>query len=329
MNAGVPQKVGVAGTGVIGRGWIKVFARAGCTVTVYDKDPDQAERALRWFLRDLELDVSRGLLSVDQARKQGEAVSHRPLDTAFADVEYIQESAPEQLDVKRQIMRELDRVAHRSALIGSSTSALDVNEFVSGLSGAERIITAHPINPPYLHPAMEVFASSHVAPATLERALKVLRAVGMKPVVMQKFINGYISARLQSALMREAINLVELGVTTVDGIDTMVREGLGQRWAFLGPFGVNHTNADGGVSEYYSRFRRTYLEIMGDLLDAVPAFDESMIALIAKQTAQMMRGAGVADLGRWRDEQVTRLRSIKSEHPMPGGLAEDPFGAQM
>lgn len=317
MSVGVPRKVGIAGAGVIGRGWIKVFARAGCSVAVYDKNSDQAVGACQWFARDLEADVARQILTSEQAKKQLSSVTCRDLAAAFQDVEYVQESGPENIDVKRQIMRDLDRAVARSAIIGSSTSALDVNEFVKDLAGADRIITAHPINPPFLQPALEVFPSQHVTPETLHRATDILRAVGMKPVVMQKFINGYISARLQSALMREAIHLVQAGVATVDGIDTMMRDGLGQRWAFLGSFGVNHTNADGGIREYYTRYRRTYLEIMGELDNRVPAFDEQMIEQIARQVDDMVGDASVADLVRWRDQQIVQLRAIKAKNPVP------------
>jgi 3-hydroxyacyl-CoA dehydrogenase len=215
-------------------------------------------------------------------------------------------------------MRELDRTVSRDTIIGSSTSALDVNEFVEGLPGAERVITAHPINPAYLNAAMEVYPSTSVTTETLQKALQILRAVGMKPVVMHAFINGYIAARLQSALMREAIHLVERGVTTVEGVDTMMRDGLGQRWAFLGPFGVNHTNADGGIAEYYTRYRRTYLEIMADLDNAVPKFDTAMINLVAGQANKMFEGWTVAQLLQWRDAQVSQLRLAKDKSPMPG-----------
>jgi L-gulonate 3-dehydrogenase len=318
MNLPVPKKVGVVGTGVIGRGWIKVFARAGCSVAVYDQDPTQADKAIEWFTRDLEADVALGSLSTEAAQRQlSSVVTYKDLSSGFRDVEYVQESGPENLEVKRRIMEALDPIVGRSAIIGSSTSALDVNEFVTGLKGGDRIITAHPINPAYLHPAIEVFPSRGVPSGTVERALRILRAVGMRPVLMRKFINGYISARVQSALMREAIHLVLSGVATVDGVDTMVRDGLGQRWAFLGPFGVNHTNADGGIREYYSRYRQTYLEIMRELDNSVPAFDERMIEEVAKQVDAMNDGATVAELGRWRDEQVIKLREIKAANAGP------------
>src|SRR5690606_339835 len=112
----------------------------------------------------------------------------------------------------------------------------------------------HPISPPSLNPAVEVFPCQAVPAQVLEDTLAFLRQVGMAPVLMKKFIDGYISARLQAALMREAINLVDKGYATMDGVDTMVREGLGQRWAFLGPFAVNHLNANGGVREYYTKY---------------------------------------------------------------------------
>ncbi len=310
-NERLALRVGIAGAGVIGRGWVKVFARAGCVTTIYDKKPGQAERTRRWFLEDLQAAVGKGLITKAAAEQQAYNVTCKPIESAFLEVDYVQESGPEELETKRSIFTELDEVTVPSAIIGSSTSALNINEIAKNLPGSKRMITAHPINPPYLNPAMEVFPTSSVTPQTLQRALQILRSVGMKPVVMTSFINGYIAARLQAALMREAINIVQRGIATVEGVDTMVRYGIGQRWAFLGPFGVNHTNADGGIREYYTRYRRTYLEIMNDLYDEVPRFDTAMVDALGEQTDQMFGEVTVKELVGWRDERVAELIQSK------------------
>lgn len=308
--------VAVACAGVIGRAWIKVFARAGCRVAVHDASAAQAASALEWLSADVAHDVELGLIAGPAAEAQLARVSIQPADRAFAGVAYVQESGPENVDAKRQIVELIDRLSPPTAIIGSSTSAIDVNDFAGGLPGAGRVLTVHPIAPPSLNPAVEVYPTRAMTPATLEDALAFLRRVGMAPVPMQRFVYGYISARLQAALMREAINLVDKGYATLDGIDTMVREGLGQRWAFLGPFGVNHLNADGGVGEYYAKYAETYRNLMATLFDESPAFDAAMAARFGGEAARSF-GTDVPALRRWRDEQMKLLRASKARRPMP------------
>jgi 3-hydroxyacyl-CoA dehydrogenase len=309
-------RVAVACAGVIGRAWIKVFARAGCRVAVHDANPAQAASALDWLQGDVDNDVRLGLIDRAAAVEQLARVSIQPAERAFEGVAYVQESGPENVEAKREIVALIDRLSPAEAIIGSSTSAIDVNDFAGGLPGAGRVLTVHPIAPPSLNPAVEVYPSRAMAPATLEHALGFLRRVGMAPVLMQRFVYGYIAARLQAALMREAINLVDKGYATLDGIDTMVREGLGQRWAFLGPFGVNHLNADGGVGEYYAKYAETYRELMATLFDESPAFDAAMAERFGGAAAETF-GTDVLELRRWRDEQMKLLRANKERLPMP------------
>jgi len=315
--------VAIACAGVIGRAWIKVFARAGCRVAVYDASPAQAASALEWLRGDIAHDVRLGLISGTEAEAQRARVSIEPANRAFDGVAYVQESGPENVDAKREIVGLIDRHSPPAAVIGSSTSAIDVNDFADGLPGAGRVLTVHPIAPPSLNPAVEVYPSRAMTPATLDGALAFLKRVGMAPVLMHRFVYGYISARLQAALMREAINLVEKGYTTLDGVDTMVREGLGQRWAFLGPFGVNHLNADGGVGEYYSKYAETYRKLMATLFDENPAFDAAMADRFGGAAAKSF-GTDVLALRRWRDEQMKLLRASKERLPMPAPKEAEP-----
>jgi 3-hydroxyacyl-CoA dehydrogenase len=123
--------------------------------------------------------------------------------------------------------------------------------------------------------------------------------------------------RLQAAVVREAIHLVTRGAASVEDVDAVVSDGLGLRWALLGNFGVNNTNADGGVREYYSRYKDTYRSILEDLDPAPPAFDPETIELIGRGVDAMSGKTTVAEVCRWRDRLVRKIRDLKTGDPHP------------
>jgi 3-hydroxyacyl-CoA dehydrogenase len=264
------KTVAVIGTGVIGRGWIRVFTRAGCHARIYDLDRVQTQKALAWVEGDLNRDVSDGLISPQQAQTCLSLISlHTDLAEALTDAEYVQESGPEDLEMKRSIFSRLDEMVPSGTILASSTSALNIEDIAGNLKGADRCFTAHPFNPPHILPAVEMMPTKAADPVLFEKAIEFLKSVGQKPVKMNFFIPGYLANRIQAAVVREAIHLVQNGVAGVEAVDTVISEALGLRWALFGNFGTNNTNADGGVREYYRRFGHAYSSLMKEL-DATP-----------------------------------------------------------
>ncbi|MBI4421616.1 MAG: 3-hydroxyacyl-CoA dehydrogenase [Gemmatimonadetes bacterium] len=311
--------VSVVGTGVIGRSWIQVFARAGCRTRVYDPDPAQVEKALAWLDEDLEASVADGLVRPRAATALRTRVSpHAKLAEALRGAGYVQESGPENLAIKRGLFADLDRTAGADAILASSTSAINMTEIAEGLAGRRRCIVAHPTNPPHVVPAVEVLPGRDTDAAVVERTIEFLRRVGQTPVVLKKYALGFALNRLQAALVREAIHLVEDGVADVAAVDALVRDGLGLRWALLGPFGVGHTNADGGIREYYTKYGRAYLGLMGALRNDPPAFDSAMIERIARETeAREGPASRVPEILRWRDRLIGKIRALREQDPHP------------
>jgi len=311
--------VAVVGTGVIGRSWIQVFARAGRETRVYDPDPIQARRALDWLAADLADAVAQGVMSRHAERELRRRVSlHPDLPSALSGVEYVQESGPERLEVKQAIYRELDRHAARRAVLASSTSALDMTRIADGLAGASRCIVAHPVNPPHVIPAVEVLPGAATTPAVVTRTCRLLSSLGQSPVLLRKYAVGFALNRMQAALVREAIDLVESGVTDVNGVDALIRDGLGLRWALLGPFGVGHGNADGGLREYYAKYGSAYIGLMNALNPATPSFDDAMVDRLATGTEKMEGSVKkIPQILAWRDRLVRELRTLKSGDPHP------------
>jgi 3-hydroxyacyl-CoA dehydrogenase len=236
---------------------------------------------------------------------------------AVAGAEYVQESGPEQLQAKHALFAQLDASAPPTAILASSTSAIDMSAIADGLRGAHRCIVAHPVNPPHVVPAVEVSGGRLTAPETVQRTVALLRAVGQTPIVLARYTPGFLVNRLQMAMLREALFLLDSGVATADDIDAAVRDGLGLRWALLGPFGVANTNADGGVREYLTRYRTSIEGLMRHLGDA-PVLDAGFIDRIGQATDDMERGAPRAEVREWRDRLVSRIVALKRADPHPG-----------
>jgi 3-hydroxyacyl-CoA dehydrogenase len=307
----------VVGTGVIGRGWVYVFSRAGCPTRIIDQDPKQTATALDWLEKTLDEDIKGGFIAGSEAAKCRSLVSdHADLGEALSGVEYIQESGPESLGIKNEIFKRADAVADPGAILASSTSAIDINLIAEGVPGIARCVTAHPFNPPHIVPIVEVMGTDKTDPEAVTRTVEFLKRVGQKPVVMNYFLPGYLINRIQAAVVREANHLVTRGAASVEDVDTLMSHGLGLRWALFGSFGINHTNADGGVREYYTRYGKAYQTIMNDLDSSPPTFDPDMIEHIGKGVDDMLGKTTVADCCRWRDRLVRKIRKLKDEDPL-------------
>jgi len=311
------RQVAVVGTGVIGRSWIRVFTRAGCRTRVYDPSPRQVEHALAWLEENLSLDVADGLISATEAREQRARVTpHKDLGETLDGAGYLQESGPEEIDLKRDVFLQLDRASGIQTIIGSSTSGLDMTDITRGLPGARRCIVTHPVNPPHVIPVVEVVGGKHTDPEVTSKTYEFMSSVGQKPVFLNSYVSGFLLNRMQAALIREAIHLVEQGVADVQAVDTVISEGLGLRWALMGPFGVANTNADGGIREYFTRYREAYIEDMNDL-GPTPSLDREMIERLGQGTDDMFNGTSHSDIRRWRDRVAQKVCAVKRSDPAP------------
>ena len=320
------RTVAVVGAGVIGRSWIRVFARAGCETRVFDPDPEQSGRALDWARESAAEDEALGFIPAGAAA--GEERTVRRCDTlegALAGAGWVQESGPETLAVKRRIFAELDAAAEAGAILASSTSAHDMSRIADGLAGAGRCVVAHPVNPPHVIPMIEVLPGAATHPEVLTTALTFLESVGQSPVQMNRYLPGFLLNRLQAALIREAVFLYGSGAASAEAIDTVVREGLGLRWALLGPFGTGHTNADGGAAEYFRLYGEAYREMWREL-EADPEFPDRVIDGIHAETEGMYGTSATEALCAWRDRLVRRIRALKEDDPPPGSSTRESGG---
>jgi 3-hydroxyacyl-CoA dehydrogenase len=241
------------------------------------------------------------------------ATLHDALDGAT----YVQESGPEILAVKREIFAGLDQVAQPAAILASSVSTMDMTEIAAGLPGCARCIVAHPVNPPHVVPVVEVLGGRDTHPSVVTRTVDFLRAVGQTPVVLKRFTPGFLLNRMQAALVLEAMDLLARDVADVDAIDAVIRDGLGLRWALMGPFGVANTNADGGVREYFTRYGEGYLSLGKDL-KRPRQLDADFIERVGRATDAMEHAAPRPAIRQWRDLLVRKITQLKRAVPHPG-----------
>ncbi len=248
------KAVACVGAGNVGRAWAMVFARAGYSVRLYDEVPSVAEvQALPMIRRNLEDMQSMGLIADAAATEQRISVAPT-LEAALSDVEYVQESAKEDVAVKTDLYGLLDRLAPPTAVLASSTSAIPGSAFMEQLRGRHRCLVVHPVNPPYLIPLVELCATPWTSQDTVQRCRSLMSEVGQTPITVNREIPGFILNRLQVALMGEALHLVAEGYCSVEDIDKTITDGLARRWAFIGPFEVGHLNATAGYRNYMHNF---------------------------------------------------------------------------
>ncbi len=303
------QSAAIVGAGLIGRAWANVFARAGWNVRMWDPDTGQRADAALLVAQSLRELAAYGLVSdPDAAAKRVSVVT--TLEEAVAGAEYVQECGPEVLDVKRATFEHLDRAAPPHAILASSTSAIVASKFTEGLAGRARCLVAHPVNPPHLVPVVELCGAPWTSAQTLRRAREILEGVGQVPIEVKREIDGFILNRLQVALLTEAFRLVQEGYVSPEDLDHTIADGLGLRWAFMGPFETIELNAPGGVEAYCRRYVPWFRRYMGSLPPA-SVWDDAQWQAAAAAWNHAPTPGEIAAKSLWRDQRLAALVAHK------------------
>lgn len=302
--SGLPRKAACIGGGVIGAGWVARLLLAGVDVTVHDPSAD-AERVVREVLANAERAVA-ALVSAPLPRR-GALRFAASVEEAVADAGFIQESVPERIELKRRVLAAIDAAAPADALIGSSTSGLLPSDLQSDMTHPERLVVAHPFNPVYLLPLVELVAGSRTTTATMDRAVALYTGLGMKPVVIRREIEAFVGDRLLEALWREALWLVNDDVASVEEIDDIIRLSFGLRWAQMGLFQTYRiAGGEAGMRHFLAQFGPALKWPWTKLMD-VPDLDEALVEKIAAQSDAQAAGLGVRELERVRDDNLVAI----------------------
>ena len=246
------RTVTCVGAGVIGGGWVAYFLARGYRVVAWDPAPDAEERlrhlvAAAWPALT-ELGLAEGA-SIDNLTYEAD------LATACAQADFVQESAPEDLELKRTLLADIDAATPVDVVISSSTSGYGMSEMQDNCAHPERTVVGHPFNPPYLIPLVEVAGGAATAPEVVQWASDFFRYAGKSVITMGREVPGFVANRLQEALWREALHMIEAGEATVEEIDLSITDGPGLRWALQGPMLTFHlAGGQGGMAHMLDHF---------------------------------------------------------------------------
>ena len=310
MSAG-GGPVAIVGTGLVGGGWAIVFARGGLEVRLFDAAPGAAVHAQSVIAARLADLHAAGLVEDPDAIARRIAIAGS-LAEALDGASYVQESVAERLEVKCAVLREIDAVIGPDTCVGSSSSGIAASLFTAEIACRARCLVAHPVNPPYLAPIVELVPAPWTAPQTLHSVCVLMERVGQSPVTMTREAEGFLLNRLQGVLLMEAWRLVEAGLASVEDVDKTVSEGLGLRWAFMGPFETIDLNAPGGIADYANRLGGLYHRIAASTAMHQP-WDASLIDRVTAQRRAILPADQLAERAAWRDRRLMALARHKQE----------------
>lgn len=306
------MNVSIIGAGSIGVAFAVVFSRANSRVRL--QDPDAARRLaavseITQCLQDLK---AHGLLDEDPLVVAARVEVTGSLEYAVQDADLVQECAPEKVELKREIFQRIADVVPPTAVLASSSSALAASNYAPQGPLRERCLVAHPGNPPYLIPVIEIVPAPFTSPQCVQRAEELYRLCGLSPVRVRKEVEGFIFNRLQGAVLREAYCLVRDQVADVEDIDTVMRDGLGLRWSFMGPFETVDLNTRGGIASHAVKMGPAYARMGAERGQSEPWLPE-LVERVDSQRRALVPLDQWSDRVRWRDQMLMRLRRMRRQ----------------
>lgn len=310
MLDAAPEKVThitCIGAGPIGGGWAAYFLSRGYRVTSYLHQESEIESLSRLLetawesLEQIGLEPGASMDNFSWSTDLAESVEH---------AEFIQESVPEVLELKQDLYATLGDVADPRVVIASSTSGMSMTDIQSKCATPERTVVAHPFNPPYLLPLVEMIGGEKTAPQTVDWSRRFYLAAGKAPLVMQKEVPGFIATRLQEAIWREALHMVANGEATVEQIDQAVVNGPGPRWALMGPCEIFHVGGgEGGMAYCLDQFGPA-LKLPWTRLVA-PELTQALRDKMVNGCIDMTQGQDFATLSKKMNQGLVEIAKLK------------------
>lgn len=304
------KTISIIGTGVIGAGWAARFLASGHYVKAYDP----SERALK----KLKKDVRNALASLKRIGLNKNASlknlkCYSSINYAIRNTNFIQENAPENEKIKTKLLSQIDALSDKNVVIASSSSGLLPSKIQSQCKHPQRILIGHPFNPVYLLPLVEVVGGKKTSKTNIKKAVKIYESIGMKPLIVRKEIEGYISDRLQEALWRESLHLIKDGIATTEEIDDAIVYGPGLRWAFMGVCLTFHlAGGEAGMKHMLEQFGPA-LKLPWTKLKA-PTLDKKLKKLMISGTQKQSKKFSIDDLEKQRDIFLIEIMKTLNKH---------------
>ena len=306
-------KIAVIGAGLIGRAWSIVFARAGFDVALWDKFPQAVDGAVAFIADRLPELRGAGLLADAPAAVLARIHPAATLAEAVRDAVHVQENGPEKVAEKQTLFAELDLAASPDAVLASSTSGIPASAFTEGLSGRARCLVAHPVNPPYLIPLVELCPAPWTEPEVVVRTRALMVQAGQVPATVKQEMDGFALNRLQGALLAEAFRLLGDDVISPADLDALVKHGLGLRWSFMGPLETIDLNAPGGLADYCQRYGPLYYEMQRQMQPRL--WDPMLVGRLNDVRRAELPANLMPVRQEWRDRRLMALLAHKKQQP--------------
>ncbi|MEM3280735.1 MAG: 3-hydroxyacyl-CoA dehydrogenase family protein, partial [Saccharolobus sp.] len=305
------RKVSVIGAGIIGAGWATLLSTKGYKTFLYTEKKETLEKGLEKIRGYLNVLKEIGMLNdpIDEYMKN--ITPTIELNEAINDTDFVIEAIIEDYEAKKKLFNQLDNKLSKDVVIASSTSGLLMTEIQKAmLKYPERGVIAHPWNPPHLLPLVEIVPGEKTSKETLDKTRSFMESLDRIVVVLKKEVPGFIGNRLAFALFREAVNLVDEGVATVEDIDKVMTSAIGLRWAFMGPFLTYHLGGGEGGIEYF--FSKGFGYGANEWMHSLAKWDKFPYTAVKKVIEQMkeyeqIKGKSFQELSKWRDKMLIKV----------------------
>jgi len=305
------HKVVCVGAGLIGQGWATLFSSAGLEVILQDVTETVLEKAIEGVKSNLIFLEAKSLLKQGEANAALKRIkTNRLIGEAVREADYVQESVPDHYDFKKQVFREMDVAAPDHAILASSSSGLLMTEIQKATRKPRRCVLVHPVLPVFLIPLVEIAGGEQTSRETLTATYDFMKRLGKVPVMLKREVPGYIVNRLQAALLREAIDLVDKDIVSAEDVDKAFCMGIGLRDPIVGPFLRIHLAGDGveRFIENYSQSYRYRWETMETWTSIPPSAAEKIVKGVKEM--EMVRSRKLEEIKIWRDEMLVKLLNV-------------------
>jgi 3-hydroxyacyl-CoA dehydrogenase len=304
------RNVAIVGTGVIGASWAALYLAHGLNVIATDPAPN-AEENLRKFIDAAWKDLTVIGLSPNASREHLRFTTD--MKKALADADLVQENGPERQDFKIKLFADMDAATPEDSIIASSSSGLTMSVMQSACKHPERCVTGHPFNPPHVIPLVEVVAGAKTSPQTVEQVISFYKSIGKKPIHVRKEVVGHVANRLQAAIYREVVYLIEQGVLDISDADAAVCWGPGLRWGVMGPNLLFHLGGgQGGIQHFMEQFTgplATWWKDLGKITDFSPEVKQTIIQGVQNEAGNR----SIEELERERDTMLLELLATRAK----------------
>src|ERR1700728_2059603 len=308
------QNIAIVGTGVIGASWAALYLARGLNVIATDPAPN-AEANLRHFIDAAWKDLQVIGLSPNASREHLQFTTD--MEKALSNADLVQENGPERQDFKIKLFADMDAATPEDSIIASSSSGLTMSVMQSACKHPERCVTGHPFNPPHIIPLVEVVAGAKTSPETVERAIAFYTSIGKKPIHVRKEVVGHVANRLQAALYREIVYLIDQGVLDVADSDVAVCWGPGLRWGLMGPNLLFHLGGgQGGIQHFMEQFTgpmAAWWKDLGKITEFSPEVKQTIVDGVSKEA----NGRSIDQLAKERDEVLLGLLALRAKQSEP------------